>query len=295
MKTIFLGINNVTAIPTEIGLLSDTLEVINFMHCSLEGPMPTELGTLSNLRKMDLSENFFEGPIPSELGNLNVENIYLNHNYLEGTIPAELFNAEKIKGLNIAANSLTGLLPTEIGNIRNAQWLNLYGNWIEGPVRLTDRTWILNGTPNLVCQTTHFHISYAFPQQIPSEIGNLQKLVALHASHNLMTGTIPTQLGLLADSHSLSLDFRYNNLQGGVPSELGDLTNLVILAIEGNAQLMGDMPAEICQLMDNWKLNTLSIDCTAVSCASDACGGEAGGYCMCPVLEVFDDDFGNSE
>lgn len=126
-------------------------------------------------------------------------------------------------------------------------------------------------------------------------MGRLHKLVALHTSHNLMTGTIPTELALLDESHSLSLDFRYNDLRGAVPSELGDLTNLIVLAIEGNAQLSGDIPGSICQLMDNWKLNTLSIDCASLSCDSDACGGSAGGYCMCPVLEAFDDDFGNSE
>jgi len=131
LEKLFLGINNVTSIPTEIGLLSNNLDVLNCMHCALEGAVPTEIGALTNLEKLDLSENFLEGPIPSELGSLpKLENFYLNHNYLEGSLPVELFNLANVKGFNVAVNGLEGTLPTEIGKITLIQWLNTYGNWV---------------------------------------------------------------------------------------------------------------------------------------------------------------------
>jgi len=264
LEKIFLGINNVTSIPTEIGLLSNSLQVLNLMHCILEGEIPTEVGLLRQLKKLDLSENFLEGRIPSELGMLDkVENLYLNHNYLAGQVPTEIFSMESIEGLNFAVNALSGTLPTELGLISNVQWLNTYGNWIEGT--------------------------------LPSELGRLHKMVAMHSSHNLFTGSIPTELGLLGQSNSLSLDIRYNELVGQVPSELGALTNLVILAMEGNSGLTGDMPPKICQLMDDWKLNTLSLDCDSVSCASNACGGDQGEYCLCPVVTLKDAEVGEQQ
>lgn len=78
-----------------------------------------------------------------------------------------------------------------------------------------------------------------------------------------------------------------------IPSELGDLTNLVVLALEGNPHMTGDMPGAICELASDWKLNTLSLDCEAVTCEAEACGvGDEAGVCMCPSddYEYGDDD-----
>ena len=94
-------------------------------------------------------------------------------------------------------------------------------------------------------------------------------------------------------SHSLSIDLRYNELTGAIPAELGDLTNLMVLALEGNSNLSGEMPQEICQLAMDWKLDTLSLDCSAVSCGNDGCGVEEdGGVCVCPsdYSYGYDDD-----
>ena len=130
LEKIFIGVNNVTSIPTELGLLSNSLKVLNAMHCTIEITVPSELGELSNLKKLDLSENFFHGEIPKELGRLQLENFYLNHNMLYGSVPSVVFNVSTAKGFNIAANSFTGTLPTEVGNLVNVQWMNLYGNWV---------------------------------------------------------------------------------------------------------------------------------------------------------------------
>lgn len=45
-------------------------EIVKFEYTSY-GELPTELGNLSNLRKLYLSDNSFTGTIPSELGRLS--------------------------------------------------------------------------------------------------------------------------------------------------------------------------------------------------------------------------------
>ena len=57
----------------------------------LTGSIPRELGGLSILRELRLSNNMLDGEIPSELGNLsNLETLQLDENELSGEIPAKL-------------------------------------------------------------------------------------------------------------------------------------------------------------------------------------------------------------
>ena len=77
---------------------------------------------------------------------------------------------------------------------------------------------------------------------IPSELGSLANLEGLLLWGNQLTGGIPTELGSLANLRWL---FLYNNqLTGEIPAELGSLSNLQSLDLYNN-QLTGAIPVEL--------------------------------------------------
>ena len=74
---------------------------------------------------------------------------------------------------------------------------------------------------------------------IPDELGSLANLEVLNLNDNQLTGEIPTSLGSLANLQELHIT--RNQFTGTIPAELGSLTNLTILALGGN-QLTGPVP-----------------------------------------------------
>ena len=77
---------------------------------------------------------------------------------------------------------------------------------------------------------------------IPIELGSLANLTVLSLWSNQLSGPIPAKLGNLANLTYLHLG--YNQLTGSIPAELGDLTNLTRLGLHNN-QISGAIPTEL--------------------------------------------------
>ena len=69
---------------------------------TLNGQVAPELGRLSNLRVLSLSDNRLSGEIPSELGELTgLEELSLSENRLTGAIPSSLGNLTALERLSL--------------------------------------------------------------------------------------------------------------------------------------------------------------------------------------------------
>ncbi len=80
---------------------------------------------------------------------------------------------------------------------------------------------------------------------IPPELGRLANLRVLHLPFNGLTGSIPSQLGDLDQLESLILGS--NSLTGSIPDSLGELSNLSQLFLSLNG-LTGSIPPELAGL-----------------------------------------------
>lgn len=68
------------------------------------------------------------------------------------------------------------------------------------------------------------------------------KVVAISLLFNNMEGNLPSSIGQLTNLENLELSF--NKLEGAIPSEIGSLKNLKVLAFNGN-NLTGTIPTSI--------------------------------------------------
>ena len=197
-------------IPAELGDLTE-LTTLSLSNNQLTGAIPPELGDLSKLTKLNLSNNRLSGAIPSNLGRLNsLKSLSLSQNELSGAIPAELAGLSELQTLRLRENQLTESIPSALGRLAKLSSLVLSNNQLTGT--------------------------------IPSELGNLSLLYSLSASDNQLTGSLPSSLGRLSKLNRL--DFANNRLTGSFPPELGNLGNLELLYLYAN-KLSGDVPSEL--------------------------------------------------
>ncbi len=119
-------------IPSTIGGLVN-LERLDIDFCSLTGSIPSEIGDLLNLTVLDIDGNLLSGEIPTSIGNLTgLTSLDLDINLLTGQIPSSLGNLVNLNILDLDFNQLSGSVPTELGNLSNLSSVDLSDNLLEG-------------------------------------------------------------------------------------------------------------------------------------------------------------------
>ena len=113
-----------------IDVLDNRVTYLKLYSLGLIGEIPTEIGKLSNLHRLWLSNNQLTGEIPAEIGKLsNLKVLYLDNNKLTGEIPTEMGKLSNLQRLNLDDNQLTGDIPPEIEKLSNLRRLYLVDNY----------------------------------------------------------------------------------------------------------------------------------------------------------------------
>ena len=106
---------------------------INLLFNNLNGMLPSSLGNLKNLKKLELSFNPVSGAIPSELGNLSkLEVLAINGTAVSGNIPESLGRLSNLKQLHLSSNQLSGTVPESLGELRKIEIFNVFDNDLYG-------------------------------------------------------------------------------------------------------------------------------------------------------------------
>ncbi|XP_040385094.1 receptor protein kinase-like protein ZAR1 [Oryza brachyantha] len=198
---------------------------------NLSGYVPSVLGSLAFLRRLNLHGNRLSGTVPPALANAtSLRSLFLYGNSLTGGLPPELCDLPRLQNLDLSDNSLSGALPPELGRCKQLQRLMLSGNGLSGEIPAT--VW-----PEMVSLQLLDLSSNSLTGAIPPELGKLAALAGtLNLSRNHLSGGVPPELGHLPAT--VTLDLRFNNLSGEIPQS-GSLASQGPTAFLNNPGLCG--------------------------------------------------------
>mmetsp|Transcript_41874 Transcript_41874/g.100522 ORF Transcript_41874/g.100522 Transcript_41874/m.100522 type:complete len:1425 (+) Transcript_41874:66-4340(+) len=234
-------------LPPELALLSNSLERLELERSiealpAIKGMVPWELGLLTKLEYLSLSNHDIAGTLASEIGQLaRLSVMDLSNNAITGAIPAELGNLQLLNNLYLGSNRLSNTIPVQLGNIPSLVNLDLHGNQLSStiPSTLIQRLSYLQGGIDLS--------DNRLTGAIPSTIGQLTGLRAtLDMSFNQLSSSIPVQVGRLVLLRRLLLN--NNFLTGPIPLSLANMESLTQLDLSSN-DLVGSVPPFVCNAL----------------------------------------------
>ncbi len=271
-------------LPADISLLSN-LMFLDLSYNQIEGEIPEELGSLTNLLGLDLSNNVLSGSIPGELGSLtSLMTLNVSENQLTGSLPPELGYLTGLVDLSLFSNELSGELPSELGDLvylsefiahdnqltgsipeqfgslESLNYLYLHNNLLTGeiPGSICDVNldWSdpnnFNVDGNQLCPPYPDCLSQYVGYQDIVECPGVYELwgglyyaegvVELDLSESELEGPIPSVIGNFINL--TFLDLSNNQISGSIPDEIGNLTSLGHLDLSFN-DLTGSIPASI--------------------------------------------------
>ncbi|KAI9108274.1 hypothetical protein K1719_020757 [Acacia pycnantha] len=255
LKSLSLAFNNFQGpILHAIGNLTSMVTLELSANPQLEGPIPSSLSNLCNLRRVGFSDIKLNQPVYEIIeiisncashtlhalsissaqlfGHLtprigifkNLVSLDLYNNSIHGAIPISLGNLSSLNYLDLSINSIHGEIPISLGNLSSLNHLDLSVNSIHGVIHISFGN--LSSLSYLDLSGNSIHGA------IPIPLGNLSSLSYLDLSGNSLHGAIPTPLGNLSSLNHL--DLSRNSICGPIPISLGNLSSLNYLDLSRN-------------------------------------------------------------
>ena len=216
-----------------------TLEVLSLKSIGLSSIEGIEYA--SNLKDLDVSENFLAGTLPEALFELrDLRKLNVAYNSFTGTFPRQISELTNLEHLNCFQNMFVAPLPRSIASLSKLKELNFGENQLDGPI------------PKLIQDMTHLQEIDLSAQSSDGRISGklldfaqFPKLKRLNLGMNALTGQIPETF--LSQSNitdrKIIIELSFNHISGAVPKSLDRFKNLSIDLI-GNQ--ITEIPEELC-------------------------------------------------
>lgn len=235
------------------GIKADSLGRVTDLDLAsngLEGQLPGDLGDLVRMTVLRISDNALSGRLPQSLARLSLEELH----YAGTELCAPPDDAFRRWLGGIASHEGTGV---ECAPLSDREILEIFYQATGGPDWTNNDNWLTDAplrqwygvyadgedkVVSLVLYTNNLKGT------IPPELGNLANLTRLGLNRNALSGLIPPELGSLTSLETLRIFD--NDLSGPIPPELGNLAGLETVGI-GTNNLTGSIPPE----PENEKLN----------------------------------------
>ncbi|GLJ42070.1 hypothetical protein SUGI_0871130 [Cryptomeria japonica] len=185
------------------------LGYLGLSSCNIEGNFPAFLSTQYSLRDLDLSDNRISGGVPAWLRDLTyLQKLNLSNNQLEDCLPQ--LNYKVFIFLDLHNNSFHGSISgLSFGGIILDLSHNKFNGSIPGTIH-----------PLFTMSLSANNLSGRMPHSI-CKAGN--EITILDLSDNRLRDVISADLGKC--SSLIILNLARNNLQGGIPEEVLDLSH----------------------------------------------------------------------
>ncbi|GLT96522.1 hypothetical protein SLE2022_141370 [Rubroshorea leprosula] len=271
LKYISLANNSLSGgFPLDFCQRLPILEELIFYNNKLTGIIPKDIGNCTFLKTIGIGRNFLTGEIPEEVGNLPLSILHLGENNLTGSIPPKIFNISTLEVINLRMNNLSGQLPSTYGlQLPKLTELNLAFNKLSGslPSSISNSSLLIilrvnnnsffGPLPNslgdlrflewLNLRENSMTIDLLSPKlNFLSSLTNCRVLKLLDISSNSVNGILPASIGNLSTS-LIYFKARNCKIQGNIPIEVGNLSNVIDLILSGN-DLTGPIPPTIGRL-----------------------------------------------
>ncbi|XP_062076447.1 receptor-like protein EIX2 [Humulus lupulus] len=269
---------------------SKKAKLIDLSHNYLSGNLPDCWESFQDLLILNLGYNMLSGHIPSSINMKNVATLQLRHNNFSGTLPSSLEDNTSLQVLDLTNNTLEGTIPPWIGEKHTLVFLSLRSNKFYGniPLNLCRLTQIqildlslndLSGAIPSCIQNFTAMIQIMDDQEatistlikIPSITRRYERIVKYYEniasitwkgkeheyeeilgllriidlSSNKLNGEIPIEVTDL--SQMVQLNLSRNNLSGRIPKNIGNMMRLEVLDLSHN-KLYGPIPTGLAKV-----------------------------------------------
>ncbi|KAL7084541.1 hypothetical protein ACP275_14G229500 [Erythranthe tilingii] len=211
-KIQFLNLSN-NQLHGNIHVLSD-----DYGNNFLSRAIPISIGSLTELRSLNLYNNDIPGQIPFSMRHcMSLVKIDLADNELNGSIPSWMgMSISNLKFLILRSNKLSDEISSDMCHLNTLQILDLSDNRLSGIM------------PRFATKGSEFYYDIILPL-----------VTNIDLSRNNLSGDIPKELTSLVELRSLNLSG--NHFSGMIPQSIGDMKQLESLDLSTN-YLSGEMP-----------------------------------------------------